>query len=90
MENPAVAIDLQTEKLLDLKQVPSHIPPHRAGKKVHPSTILRWVLDGVRAPQGARVRLEASRCGGRWVTSIEALQPAWLLRSMDQRHGDEA
>jgi hypothetical protein len=38
------------------------------------SCVLRWVLDGVPGPDGRRVRLEALRLGGRWVTSAEALQ----------------
>jgi hypothetical protein len=38
------------------------------------SCILRWVLDGVRLKSGQKVRLEAVRLGGRWITSMEALQ----------------
>jgi hypothetical protein len=36
--------------------------------------VLRWVLDGARGPSGERVRLEAARLGGRWLTSLEALR----------------
>jgi hypothetical protein len=38
------------------------------------SCVLRWVLTGTRALDGRVVRLEAIRLGGRWLTSIEALQ----------------
>lgn len=41
----------------------------RNGKPLHISTFHRWIKTGV---QG--VRLDATRLGGRWVTSIEALQ----------------
>jgi hypothetical protein len=35
--------------------------------------VYRWILDGVRTPHG-KVRLEAIRLGGRWLTSVEALE----------------
>jgi hypothetical protein len=34
---------------------------------------LRWILDGVKTPRGV-ARLEGLRLGGRWLTSVEALQ----------------
>jgi len=46
----------------------------RQSKPVHPSTVLRWILEGVKTLGGGRVRLEAVRCGGRWVTSVAAYQ----------------
>jgi hypothetical protein len=66
-------IDVANESLLSLAQAAATLPPGRGGKKVHLSTILRWILDGVRRPTG-RVQLEAIRVGGRWLTSKEALQ----------------
>jgi hypothetical protein len=38
------------------------------------SCVLRWVIDGVKLPTGDVVRLEAVRLGGRWITSVEALE----------------
>jgi hypothetical protein len=35
--------------------------------------LLRWVLDGIRTADGLRVRLEAARLGGRWLTTAGAL-----------------
>jgi hypothetical protein len=66
-------IDLANESLIGLAQAAVTLPPGRLGKKVHFSTILRWVLKGGRTPDG-RVQLEAIRLGGRWLTSREALQ----------------
>jgi hypothetical protein len=43
-------------------------------KEVSFSTILRWVTIGALSPDGKRVRLDAVRLGGRWITSREALQ----------------
>src|SRR5437660_1613990 len=66
-------IDLANESLLSLAQAAAALPTGRQGKKVHLSTILRWILAGVRTPTG-RVHLEGIRLGGRWLTSREALQ----------------
>jgi hypothetical protein len=38
------------------------------------STILRWISRGIRLASGEIVRLEGARRGGRWITSVEALQ----------------
>lgn len=50
------------------------MPSSRGGRPVVPQTIGRWISSGVAAPDGRRVRLEARRLGGRWVTSREALE----------------
>jgi hypothetical protein len=50
------------------------IPPTRQGKPVTLSCLLRWVLSGVRGPDGQRVRLEAARLANRWVTTPGALR----------------
>jgi hypothetical protein len=61
------------EQLLSLPQAARRLPPGRRGRPVTLSCILRWILDGVPGPDGQRVRLEAVRLGGRWLTSVEAL-----------------
>lgn len=68
-----MTIDLHTEQLLTLHQAARLLPPGRNGRPVHLSCIFRWVRDGVQTPCG-KVRLEAIRCGSRWLTSREALQ----------------
>ncbi len=67
-------LDLTTETPLSLEAAARLVPPARGGKRCHLSTILRWIIDGSRAPDGSRVRLEAVRLGGKWVTSAAALQ----------------
>jgi hypothetical protein len=62
-----------TETTLSLSQAARRLPPGRGGAPVSLACVLRWVLDGARAPDGNRVRLEAVRIGGRWITSVEAL-----------------
>jgi hypothetical protein len=67
-------IALTTETTLSLDQAARLIPPSRSARRTHLSTVLRWILRGARNPSGERVRLEAVRLGGKWVTSLEALQ----------------
>src|SRR5215471_407670 len=67
-------IDLRNETILSLAAAARNLPPGRRGRPVTLSCILRWVLDGVRLKSGQKVRLEAVRLGGRWITSMEALQ----------------
>jgi hypothetical protein len=66
-------IDLGNETTCSLSQAAKLLPPGRRGRPVSLSCLLRWVLDGVRTSNGT-VRLEAVRLGGRWITSVEALQ----------------
>ena len=70
----AVAAEVAAGDVLTMPQVARRCASTRQGKSVHPSTPLRWVLGGVKIPSGRVVRLEACRCGGRWVTSAAAFQ----------------
>jgi hypothetical protein len=66
-----MSIDLTLEKPHPLADVPNLpcIPRRRGGRKLHRSTVMRWVNPGLRG-----VRLEAIRVGGTLCTTIEALQ----------------
>jgi hypothetical protein len=66
-------IDPTNEMLMSLPEICSLLPPGRNGSKPHLNTVLRWVLKGVRLPSGECVRLGASRCGSKWISSREAL-----------------
>jgi hypothetical protein len=66
-------IDLRNEATLSLSQAAKLLPPGRRGRPVTLPCLLRWILDGVKTPNGV-VRLEAARLGGRWLTSVEALE----------------
>ena len=65
---------LAHEPLLTLGQAATRYPGHRGARRLHPSALTRWILTGVRAIDGRRVKLEALRVGTRWLTSEEALQ----------------
>jgi hypothetical protein len=58
-------IDIATETLINLRDGAARIPPSRAGRPTHPATLSRLIQAG---------KLEGIRLGGRWVTSVEALQ----------------
>jgi hypothetical protein len=57
-----------------LSQITRLFPPYRRNRPVTLSCVLRWVLEGVRGPGGGRVRLEAARLAGRWVSTQQAVQ----------------
>jgi hypothetical protein len=65
---------LAQEPLITLAQAATRYPGHRGAKRLHPATLTRWILTGVRAIDGRRVKLEAQRIGCRWLTSEAALQ----------------
>jgi hypothetical protein len=62
-------IDIASETLLSLPEAARLVPPGRYNKRPTLSTMLRWIQHGV-----GGVRLEAIRLGGRWVTSLQAMQ----------------
>jgi len=62
-------IDLLTEQVIALNDVPDHIPPLRGGKPVHPGTVYLWASKG----RGG-IKLERAYLGGQLVTSLEAIQ----------------
>jgi hypothetical protein len=65
--------NLLTETTISLSQAARRLPSFRNDRPVSPATIWRWDSEGVRLPNGTRLRLEAVRLGGRWITSVESL-----------------
>jgi len=65
---------LHTEALISLAQAAARFPGHRGAERLHPATLTRWILRGVRSVDGHRVKLEALRVGCRWLTSEPALR----------------
>ena len=63
------------ETTISLQDAAASLPSGMSrGKTMNFSTIWRWALRGVLAIDGRRVKLEAVRLGGRWLTSREAIQ----------------
>jgi hypothetical protein len=75
-------MSLTYETLLSLSDAARRLPPYRQSRPVSLSCIMRWILAGVRTPRG-RVRLEAIRLGGRWLTSVEALERFAVAQTPD-------
>jgi hypothetical protein len=67
-------IDLATEHRIGLHEGAKLYPSFREGRPTHVSTVLRHITKGVRLPDGQIVHLEGARLGGRWITSVEAVQ----------------
>src|SRR5262249_53004770 len=67
-------IDLMRETPIPLAAACPLFPPRRNANRTHLSTLLRWVTPGAKGPGGERVKLEAVRLGGRWMTSRAAIQ----------------
>ena len=65
-ELPNPGAHLRARPLLTILEVCDRLPGKR-GRRVHPSTVTRWILTGCPARSGTRVRLAATRCGSRWV-----------------------
>ncbi len=83
-----MAIDISTETCISLTEACRSLPTGRRGRPVHLSCILRWITNGSTAPGGRRVRLEAARIGGRWITSREAL--ARFAEALTPQFGQES
>ena len=67
-------IDLATETVVTLTDAPRHLPSRRRGRKPHSSTLFRWAKYGVKAADGAVIKLETIRVGGSTCTSVQSLQ----------------
>ena len=59
---------LLEEKVVSFTEAAKALPVIN-GRKIHPSALWRWARKGVKG-----VRLETRRLGGRFVTSMEAIE----------------
>ena len=55
------------ERPLTIAQICDHVPGARGGERIAPSTVTRWIILGVPARDGNRVKLKATRFGSRWL-----------------------
>lgn len=63
-----------------LTRAARRFPSARQGKPVTLSCLVRWVQRGVKGPNGERIRLEAARLAGRWITT-----PAACVRFVERQ-----
>ena len=66
------------DQLRKLSAYQNKVPGHRANARLHLSTLIRWVVTGVKVPDGSRLRLRAVRAGSRWLTTDE-----WFAEYLD-------
>lgn len=59
---------------LTLAQLARRCPRTRQNRPVSLGCVLRWVISGVRGPNGETIRLEAVRLAGRWISTPGALR----------------
>jgi hypothetical protein len=59
---------VRAEGLITLDDATKYVPPGDSGEPVSTSAFLRWIVSGKRG-----VKLEATRVGGHWHTSIPAI-----------------
>ena len=80
-------IDLRNEEPITLAAAAKMFPPTRQGRPISLSAIFRWISDGIKGPEGKRIRLDAARIGGRWLTSVAALERFAMAQT--PRFGEE-
>jgi hypothetical protein len=68
-----VLSEIQAGEGLGLSAAGRLFPAHRGEGTVDPSTVFRWVTKGTKTADGRKVKLEAVRVGGRWLTSRAAV-----------------
>ncbi len=73
IDNPPVLNEIIGGDALGLGAAARLLPAHRGEGRASPSTVWRWITTGTRTADGRTVRLEASRVGGRWLTSRGAM-----------------
>ncbi len=59
---------------LNLSQAAALFSPSRGDRPVHPATLTRWIVHGVRVGPNQFIRLEAIRFPGGWKTTEEAIE----------------
>jgi hypothetical protein len=70
---PCIASEVATGGGLPLREAARRFPSSRRGRALTLSCVLRWISRGVPGPYGNRVRLEAVRLAGKWLTSEPAI-----------------
>jgi len=76
---PQVLREIQAGDRVSLTQFGQRFPAAKGAEgTVNSSTVFRWVTRGVVGPNGDRIKLEAVRIGGRWLTS-EAATNRWII-----------
>jgi hypothetical protein len=57
-----------------LSHVARRFPPNKGNRPVHPSSLTRWILDGIRLSDGSRIRLRGVRFPSGWRNTDEWIE----------------
>ena len=82
----AVAAEVVAGDVQTLPQIARRCASTRQSKLVHPSTVLRWTLDGVKTPDGRPIRSEGVRrrkslnTSRMWMESYHRSRPDSIAR----------
>jgi hypothetical protein len=68
---------------LTVSEVCRRLPGARGARHVTPSTVTRWIVLGCPARDGTRVRLAATRAGGRWLIRAADLEMFFAALAAD-------
>jgi hypothetical protein len=68
-----IASEIAAGSGLSLAQAARRFPSFRGGRPCNPSTVFRWATTGIVAQDGKRIRLEAARLNGRYLTTEAAI-----------------
>lgn len=68
---------------LTVSQVAARLPGARGAARVSTSTITRWITGGCPGRTGERVKLVATRAGGRWLVHPRDLAEFFRLLAAD-------
>lgn len=66
-------------KWIPLHQIAAKLPGRKHGRHIHPAALFRWHREGLKAPDGTRVHLEAQRIGGHWCTTWRRVRQFFAL-----------
>lgn len=64
-------------------------PPFRPGQRTHPATLTRWIQFGVRGLNGNKIKLDAVRCGSRWITTAGAIERFLIAQQQQPINNDQ-
>ncbi len=83
-DNPSLALveRIVAEKPIGVMQASRLLGTFGLGKPCNPGTVARWIMAGVKMPDGSVLKLEAIRAGSRLMTS----KPA-VLRFLSRQQG---
>jgi hypothetical protein len=76
-----------SDRFWNLAEAARHLGAGRNGRPIHPATLTRWILDGVRLRDGGRLRLRAARLPAGWRTTASWLDEFIAALTADRAGG---